>query len=350
MSDIKKRIREFNLNVWNHADDEFQQSFDERRTLSSDELGYLTRLTKLLEDKTKDSEALEFLRHKFLNDDGKSFELLLQICGLTRNKITQDLKSMVGSERKGLSLSSYKALYNNVNSWNLAGPYILKKIRKVLLAGTEFEITNRVFQALNQATWPGYIRQERAKRSGHEAEYRMATLLATLKIPFEPKEKADNPMCKDIQVNNVSFDLAVPNGNNPKVCVKSTVHTANIGQYGESKDHLEIDEAKRMIEKLPANERPTLVAFVDGVGFESNRAGLEGVLEKSDEFVQFATIWKLVVMGAAAIGKKCKLDIKPIEKDIFSEFLNTYKDTIILEDLKLENLAVDAGDALVMLV
>ena len=294
MPDVKKRIQEFNENVWNHAEDIFQMSFDERRLLTKDEIEFLKRVTTLLSDPSKDIQTCEFLQKKFVSDDGKSLELLLQICGLTRNKIIQDLKAMVGSQRDGLSLSSYKNLYTNNNSWGIGGPYLIKKMRKVLLAGNEGLITNRVFEALNQATWPGYIRQERAKRSGHEAEGRMATLLSNLNIPFEPIEKADNPLCRDIQINEVSFDLVIPNGKIPKVCIKSTVHTANIGQYGESKDHLEIDEARRMIDALSVPEKPTLVAFIDGVGFESNRAGLEGVLAKSDEFVQFKSIWKLV--------------------------------------------------------
>lgn len=96
----------------------------------------------------------------------------------------------------------------------------------------------------------------------------------------------------------VSFDIVVPNIENPTVCIKSTVHTSNIGQYGESKDHLEVAEARRMIDALPIASRPTLVGFIDGIGFESNSAGLNGVLEKADEFCQFKTIWKLAVISA----------------------------------------------------
>ena len=59
------------------------------------------------------------------------------------------------------------------------------------------------------------------------------------------------------------------------VCVKSTVHTSNIGQYGESKDALEMTEAKNMIQqRFHRKTAPILLAFVDGVGFETNRDGL----------------------------------------------------------------------------
>lgn len=45
-----------------------------------------------------------------------------------------------------------------------------------------------------------------------------------------------------------------------------------------------------------------LVAFVDGVGFKSNMAGLEAVLNNADEFIQFATCWKLLVIAARVFG------------------------------------------------
>jgi hypothetical protein len=157
-----------------------------------------------------------------------------------------------------------------------------------------------VFQALNQSTWPGYVRQERAKRSGHEAEFRLATLFSSLKIPFVPEEKAENPLCRDAQIGGISFDIVVPDLRAPKIVFKATVHTANIGQYGESKDHLEIDEARRWLDTLPGAERPLLVALIDGVGFRSNSAGLNGVLLKSDEFCQFRTIWKAAILAARA--------------------------------------------------
>jgi hypothetical protein len=349
MANLAKLIEEFNFNVWNHTEDDFQMSFDDRRHLTVDEISLLKNVTDLITDPLKDSESLNFLQTQFIQDDGKSLALILQICGLTRNKILQDLKAMVGSNRTGLSLSSYKNLYTNNLTWSLAGAYLIKKMRTVLLAGDEGEITNRVFQALNQATWPGYIRQERAKRSGHEAEGRMATILSNLQIAFEPTEKADNPMCKDAQINEVSFDLIVPSASNPLLCIKSTVHTANIGQYGESKDHLEIDEARRMIDSFNHSPKPKLVAFIDGVGFESNKAGLMGVLSKSDEFVQFKSIWKLVVMSADVIGKKCELDLD-VTHNFYDDFFETYKTTIIRANLKADITATIAGEALVKVI
>ena len=160
----------------------------------------------------------------------------------------------------------------------------------------------QALEALNQATWSGWIRQERAKRQGHEAEYRLAVLFSALDFPFAPKEKAENPLTKDAQVNGISHDLVVPNMDAPLVCVKSTVHTSNIGQYGESKDALEISEASDTLRSNFPQNTPTLVAMIDGIGFRSNRAGLNGVLSNSQEFCQFRTLWKAAAIAASRLG------------------------------------------------
>lgn len=82
---------------------------------------------------------------------------------------------------------------------------------------------------------------------GHEAEFRLARLLQDCNVSFVPLEKASNPLCRDETIDGVSYDLVVPSAQDARLRVKSTVHTANIGQYGESKDALEIREAMSAI-------------------------------------------------------------------------------------------------------
>lgn len=325
-----EREQEFFANVWNHADDEFQTSFDERRKLNAIELEFLRCVTNAFRDGQSDESVANTIKELLRASDPRLMELLLQICGLTRNKILQDLKARAGHHRRTLRLSNHLGLIGHEATWRVAGPYLAAKLRRVLHPPRVDAQEQLVYEALNQATWPGYIRQERAKRSGHEAEYRIATLLSNCGIPFQPEEKADNPLCRDAQFNGVSFDIVVPNVARPRVCVKSTVHTANIGQYGESKDALEIDEARRMIDSLSPRDRPTLVGFIDGVGFESNIAGLRGVLQKSDEFVQFRTIWKLVVIACAKLGLHCTLAIPRATADRHADFLARYRTLIKL--------------------
>ena len=352
--DEKNKIIEFNNNVWNHSEDKFQQNFDERRNLRQEEYVFLNEINLMISNHESDEDILNFLRENFVSRNFETLELLLQIIGMTRNKIVSDLKGIVGAKKAEYKLSNHKSIVNDDKSWKIAGPYLLKKIKQVFYTNHEVDQIYRVYEALNQATWPGWIRQERAKRSGHEAEYRIAILLARLKIPFVPLEKAENPLCKDSQINDISFDIVVPNLSNPKICVKATVHTANIGQYGESKDHLEVDEAKRMVDKsYHESDRPIIFAFIDGIGMQSNMAGLKGVLEKSDEFCQFKTIWKLITAAIFYTNKKCELYLTDESINHHREFLERYKACLILKNKSNSNSTnggLEVGEAIIKLI
>lgn len=349
MTLIDERRAEFNEFLWDHSVDPFQVSFDNRRELSRKEIEFLVSVHKaaLLAD---DETAISVLR-KVSSDNLNEFQLILQIVGLTRNKILSDLRA--SSAAKGISIpSSYKGIPNSA-AWALAGPYLLKRLRAVLrvVDPTHASSLAQCYEALNQATWSGYIRQERAKRSGHEAEYRLATLMASLGIPFSPSEKAENPLCRDVQLNGISFDLVIPDERTPLVVFKATVHTANIGQYGESKDHLEIDEARRWLKSLPYKRRPILMAFIDGIGFRSNTAGLNGVLTKSDEFCQFRTMWKAIVVAGAKSGTKHKIYLPQTVLSKFEAFIRKYDhEKCCLPREKLAQITglIEAGDALIL--
>ncbi|WP_332654388.1 hypothetical protein [Brevundimonas sp.] len=347
---VINRKAEFERHLWDHAADAFQAQFDERRSLTEEETDFLALVYRaaIIAD---DVDALKKLRI-VISARANGLALVLQICGLTRNKILVDLRASAEVKKQGVKLPS--AFHNLVNAepWRAAGPYLLSRLRTVVgnvspsgnsLAG--------VFEALNQSTWPGYIRQERAKRSGHEAEYRIATLLASLEVPFEPFEKADNPLCRDAQIDSISFDIVVPGTASPAIVVKSTVHTANIGQYGESKDHLEISEAREWIEKRFAGEdAPVLLAFIDGVGFRSNRAGLEGVLSKADEFCQFKTIWKVAMISASKLGLPLEIALSEEHRKEFSGFIEHWQleqSVRLISSLETTVGWIEAGDALI---
>lgn len=283
----------------------------------------------------------------------------MQLVGLTRNKILSDLKASGGVKGHGLKVpTSYARLHVRDDIWTIAGHYLAKRLRSVLgpicEAGGDVKF---ILESLNQATWPGWIRQERAKRQGHEAEYRLATILASGSIPFEPKEKAHNPLSRDATIHGVSFDLVVGSTEHPLVCVKSTVHTANIGQYGESKDALEIREARDVIDaRFPGAFRPTLLALIDGVGFFSNRAGLDGVLSSADEFCQFRTIWKAVVVACSRLGRHVVVALPEDEISCHSDFIADHRGVVAVEILSETHRArlggpavVEAGDAILIL-
>lgn len=324
MTDLDRDRDEFFRFVWDHSKDPFILAFEQRRLLTSDEQNWLTLVFKycFLED---EDVAITSVKNLIESEGTQVTLLLIQIAGLTRNKVITDLRSSLG---KPNAPGSYKTLHSMPTGEGIR--YLLMRLRSVfsplrhLNIQSNSQIIQSIFESLNQATYPGFIRQERAKRQGHEAERRLAVLLDSLNIPFVPEEKLDNPLSRDVQIEGVSFDLAVPDTENPKILVKSTVQTANIGQFGESKSALEVEEAKAKIENIYPNlPPPYLVALIDGVGFESNREGLDRVLQSVHEFVQFRTLWKFAVLASYVVGKKLKIEKHP-ELEYFEDFLEKY--------------------------
>lgn len=350
MDTLEQKRAEFARNVWNHADDPFQMQFDDRPALAPEDVLAVAAIARCaLSD---EANCSNFMRQKFRTDPAL-LALVLQLVGLTRNKIIQDLKA---AARKGVINvqvpTSYKRL-PHTDAWSFAGPYLAHRVRKVFfsLKQQTNDVLADAVEVISQATWPGYIRQERAKRQGHEAEFRLAALHLACELEFEPTEKAENPLCRDVQIGNVSFDLVAPNARRPRVLVKSTVHTSNIGQYGESKNHLEVDEARQSIDRnYDGPEKPILLAFIDGVGFESNRAGLNGVLMKSDEFCQFKTIWKAIYISAQIERRGFRFILPAKSIELQSRFLSRWNGpsgTYAREDHEVTGEEIEAGEALI---
>lgn len=340
---LKDRRKEFRDHIWDHSKDPFQLQFDARRNLHPAELSILQTIVEEVKHSEDDAVLAAFLKKHIIENGPGLTALLLQICGLTRSKIITDIKA---SSTRAKVPASYTRLHLH-DTWSLSGPYLAASLRRVFhpLAGTAVEGT---LEAINQATYPGYIRQERAKRSGHEAEYRLAVLMQNVGLPFEPVAKSENPLCPDRILHGVSFDLVTPSAETPMMVVKSTVHTSNIGQYGESKDDLEIKEAKEMLHQnyLP-DKRPVLLALIDGVGFFSNRAGLDGVLTNADEFCQFSTLWKAVVIAATQMGIHCRLFGPTKYFDPFQVFLSRYPNHSISTERPQDS--IEAGSVYVSL-
>ncbi|MCL4413130.1 MAG: hypothetical protein M1522_00015 [Actinobacteria bacterium] len=325
----------------------FQAEFDVRARLSADELDNLTEVVELIRAGLSEKELARHL-HRLFREDPNFIYLVMQLVGLTRSKILTDLRAALAGGG-GKAPSAAHLLPERPQAWALAGPYLAKRLRMAFtpLLACHGEALHGALEGMNQATWPGWIRQERAKRQGHAAEGRLAVLLQSLGIPFEPREKAENPLCADATFRGVSFDIIVPDVEEPGLCVKATVHTANIGQYGESKDHLEVSEAVEVLSA--ADDPPVLLALIDGVGFFSNTAGLEGVLTKADEFCQLATLWKAGVLAAHASGLLVALVLPDASEH--AAFLCRYANSIELVDKPDDDPGwVEAGEALVRVV
>lgn len=304
-----------------------------------------------------DDRALAKVLHDQLLDDPELIHAVMQIAGLTRNKILTDLRASTSAA--GLRIpSSPPGLVGKPAVWREAGPYLAFRARKVLepISSLDGEELDGALESINQATYPHWIRQERAKRQGHQAEYRVAILMAELGIPFEPREKADNPLCRDAQIHNISFDIVVPDLSNPVLCMKSTVQTSNIGQFGESKADLEVSEAVAMLERHFADDRPALLAMIDGVGFRSNTQGLHGVLSHADEFCQFESIWKAAAVAAGGLGEKLTIALPEGHEVEHQDFLDRYSHAVRIAPLNEEfrgggdaDQVVDAGEAAIRL-
>jgi hypothetical protein len=84
--------------------------------------------------------------------------------------------------------------------------------------------------------------------------------------------------------------------------------------------------------------------LADGLGFRSNRAGLEGVLSTADEFCQFRTIWKAVVVGAG-VTETGPLTLWLPDTNPFESFLGRYRHAINLISERPDD-GVEAGDGL----
>lgn len=344
---VDQRRQEFNDFVWNHAADAFQAKFDQCAELEDGEVAALTAI--LTAENLVDAKKLAGAIRRAIDTDSNFVFRLLQVIGLTRNKIIQDIKPIVRLEKlKGVSLSSPRVIFNSEKGAQLGSEYLARQLIRVF-GHTKGHITAGVLEAINQATWPGYIRQERAKRMGHEAEYRLACLLKNCGLTFAPAEKAENPLCRDIIINGMSYDLVSPSEDAALMRIVATVHTANIGQYGESKDDLEIRKAITSMEKAGDRDQVTLVAFIDGVGFESNTAGLTGVLANADEFCQFRTIWKAATIAANKIRKSACIAIPTEQHARFAAFCNRYNANLISREKMPDAPAgwVEAGDGFI---
>lgn len=341
-SSVRQRRAEFDAHVWDHAGDDFQSSFDLRSPLEEHLLERLEQLAEAVQSGGSDDFVSDLLWNQARRDPDYLL-VVIQLVGLTRNKPLSDLKVPLKARRVSVP-SDVRKFVEKQEAWKLAGPYFAMRLRTVFtnLIGLDANGLRASFQALNQSTWPGYIRQERAKRSGGYAEQRFAIVLRSLAIPFEPEGKADNGLTADVTIAGESFDLVIPDARKPKFCVISMLHSSNIGQYGESKAG-DAAKAKAALSQQPT--KPMLGVLADGVGFESNSAGLDGLLTQADEFFQLATLWKGAVVAASVTGRRLKVVLP--DAPAHANFLKKYADFVtVIPGVDGNSGWAEAGEAL----
>lgn len=334
---VDERRAEFFEHVWDHTADQFQQSFDLVPPLDDVHRAALVALVSLIRSGAGDDELSRGIRATIRTDPTFVYKLI-QILGLTRSKLGTDMKPLGHNVPKAIERVVLKD-----DLWEAVGAYLVLRARSILtnLVSNVGDALSGPLEALNQSTWPGYIRQERAKRSGGYAEQRLAILLKSMDIPFAPEKKAENGLTADATIAGESFDLVVPSVQNPALCIVSMAHSANIGQYGESKASDAVAARAALQAMSPA---PLLGVLADGVGFESNSAGLTNLLSSADEFFQFETLWKAAVVAASVAGMQVTVVIPDAEKH--ESFLRRYASSVdLVERLDTEPGWVEAGEA-----
>jgi len=339
---LADRLEEFDANIWNHTADAFQQQFDTATDIPDEIVEALTELIGVIASGGDEEDLAEAIDDAQGDLGEDFFAKLMQLVGLTRDKLKTDVKALgIDAGLDETAPSSWKVLPRKRLHWPLALRELARRFLAVFgpAADVPKEDWEGIVETVNRATWPGWIRQERAKRSGHQAEARLARICREVGVPFAPAEKAEQDIAPDVEIAGNSFDLVFPDDSKPGACVISTVHSANIGQYGESKDARDIAAAKEALANL--NPPPTLIALADGLGFHSNRAGLEGVLTTADEFCQFRTIWKAVVVGADCAGVTLGLWLP--DPKAFGGFLGRYSGAVKLLKKRPDD-EVEAGD------
>lgn len=127
---LKERYEEYRSHVWDHTQDPFQLTFDFRRPLVEHELRVLVELTRAL-NYGEDDAALATTLRGLLAQEQEAVFVVLQLIGLTRNKILTDLRAATAGSGATLP-SKVTQLARSAAAWDYAGPYLAAKIRRVL--------------------------------------------------------------------------------------------------------------------------------------------------------------------------------------------------------------------------
>src|SRR5689334_9124822 len=126
MSTLNDRRAEFRKYVWNHSIDPFQTQFDDRRPLSGSEVTRLAKVGQIV--RTHDDAPAATAIRPLLVADSELFALLLQLVGLTRNKILQDLKAAQRAGAINCAIPSSFERLPHTTAWKEAGPYLVTRL------------------------------------------------------------------------------------------------------------------------------------------------------------------------------------------------------------------------------
>jgi hypothetical protein len=122
MSKLDQRREEFFCYVWDHTTDPFVIGYEERTPLTDEELEWLRQVYQYCRADVE--VAVPSLKELLESNGADLTALLLQISGLTRNKIISDLKASLG---KKAAPSSYEQLHK----FDSGVRYLVRRLKRV---------------------------------------------------------------------------------------------------------------------------------------------------------------------------------------------------------------------------
>jgi hypothetical protein len=262
-------------------------------------------------------EAIDFLR-TFVGVSDKRMYLELSYLFAKTKYFRSDNNNILGKPLYELDkhpLSYFKNLITSKDA-NLSKKSV-EIISKYLIDRQLLDIL-RLFKKLQQSEietiidkliLPKEIQQAEAKRRGHGAEHKVASLLNQLGISFVPSDRHINPMASndpnvDIDTFEIiqkqkgktySFDLIIETHlHSPLAFLQGLIHTSDPGQYGVNKSDETVQIKRDLIKSNQKyNTQKQHWGLVDGVGFSENKKDtIDKMLSEFDCFIQIKSIYK----------------------------------------------------------
>lgn len=149
MTRLSLRRQEFRDFTWNHAEDAFQARFDVCAMLSADEATALAELLRPVHFRDESKFARRV--RDYVEGHKRRLRKLLQLTGLTRNKIVQDIKAFVRSKAIRTAVTSPEAIFRSSTGVELGATYLAQQALRVF-GHLRAAPTPDFFEAVNQAT------------------------------------------------------------------------------------------------------------------------------------------------------------------------------------------------------
>lgn len=265
----------------------------------------------------KNSETIDFLR-TFVGISDKRMYLELSYLFAKTKYLPTDNTNILGKSLYELDkhpLSYFKNLITSKDtnlskkSVEIISKYLIDRQLLNILELFKKLQQSEIETIIDKLILPKEIQQAEAKRRGHGAEHKVATLLYQLGVNFLPSDRNLNPMASndpnvDIDTFEIiqkqkgktySFDLIIETHlHSPLAFLQGLIHTSDPGQYGVNKSDETVQVKRDLIKSNQKyNTQKQHWGLVDGVGFSENKKDtIDKMLSEFDCFVQLKSLYK----------------------------------------------------------